>query len=1034
MATLTCNPDRAGGGTTLAFTHQIFQPIVLPDEADGASLHAAGIYVGASPSLMRIGVYAGQTPATGPQNATLVQDLGVLSPDGPGWVYGSSTELPELTAGQTYWVAVSYIKREVPISDDSAHRGAFHSEGMWLGQVDQDETVPWPSTWVFTQPQAGTFASVRLIYGFPADPDADRTIKLELWSDVESNGGSVQARIPRLGEGSTVERSLRNDGSLIIRAPLDDAWVSSAETGKVIRLIDSVLGADAGERDLPTDTEEWRVRRVQSFDGRGAADVEIEAVPIIQDLTHVGMVYELTTDGRPNFQIGDVETTLQGAWDDYIEPMLDDQSITSWRAEFSAHAPVEVSINSITPLGLLTTIAEAARVDIWAQHDGANPIRLLSGLRGFEDGVDSLTRRLNLSVDGWRVTRLGLGEDAERLGTVAQAVRGAQGGASVSLGLYGLVLEVTGVNGSDITVVDPEEGIDPQRASFIRFQDQLGGASSTYPNHYLRKTDGSLTEITDTVVTASATTLTVDDATNISTGDLVEIRRSSSDDPPLEAVNPALLKTYGRSTVALTGQRGEGRNYADNPQFFRDFAFAGAPTLAQVAKVDSYDSGAPSLTIKEFEGASTTIEDGSIIYAVGSLGAGVVDGDHTWPGSGTLEIAIVQAFGAPASDNKVIIWRPISIDGWQRIGGGSVDPTIRVPVGAKMSLGSGSWTANVKTAATLNVLSSTTGDTNWLELKNFTGQALQAGDVIVDDTSGDQLVVLGRAEIDASEDISVPVVPLQSSSWAADDAVTITRPSWAQGYEGDRLCMPFGFVGVGGINQDHGWISEAVRVPFVDGWELRVFAKFAAYNPWDTDFTVTPSSTRKGLSVYLDEGANPGTPVITAEDSERTYTSGELAVVELTGDHTPSSEATYRVRVEAPLDTSGPIDFRLIFVPLEVSVSYGPSAYTLTHTEYSGTNKLYAKMLSLLNGLRHGRQIQAEIRDVAYETGSDVRREKVVLGAPWYITSERLGLEAYPDDIEGGIARVHRYRQDLRRPTRSSVVLDTDLFYLTRET
>lgn len=484
MATLTSNPDRQGGGVSVpsGFTPFI-QGLELPDVADGSHLFALGIFSGALTGDMRLALYTGSTLAAGPDGATLVEDLGVLEPNVVGWGYVFSADLPTLTGGDVYWLMAKGRRIEVPISDVEANSGHFDSEngGLWFAfDADRDEDTAFESTWPATgnvQGSAGGWISVRIVYAFDP-PTGERTIRLAVLDDVEANGGSILARIPEFGRGSTVERSLRNDGFLTLRAPVDASWLTHAMTGRIIRLTDPVLGADAGERDLPTDTEEWRIRRIQRAEGPGSAEAVVEAAPIIQDLTHVGLVYALSADGRPDYSLGEQTLTLQEAWDDLIAPMLDDQSITHWRGEFSGHEPVTVTVADTTPLALLTAIADAAGVDIWAQHDGADPIRLLSGLRGFEDGAQSLTRRLNLSVDGRRITRLTLDEDAERLATVVQASREAVGGASTDLGLYGLVLRVTGVNGSTVTVVDPESGPDPQRAPFIRFTDQFGGAEA----------------------------------------------------------------------------------------------------------------------------------------------------------------------------------------------------------------------------------------------------------------------------------------------------------------------------------------------------------------------------------------------------------------------------------------------------------------------------------------------------------------------------------------------------------------------------
>lgn len=860
-----------------------------------------------------------------------------------------------------------------------------------------------------------------------------RQPRVELWSDYASAGGTLLAHDVELLDGSEVEFSLKGDDRLRIRTPSSAAWLPRLDDLHVLRLVDDVLAADAGEDWTLTGHEDFRVRTIERVDGPGDAVSKIEALALITDLAECGPIYTVGADGVQNFNFGELLLTHETAWNSYIDPFLEMLGITWWNGEPSPPGDiVPVTVTNMTPLALLRAVAAGAGTpyEVWSVGS-----QVRARHRAYTNGVATATRKLDVRRDDNRVIRISERRTSERLASTAVAARNPVSGSS-GVGLYGLVFEVTDVSGSVIELADPEG------SGLIAFDDQLGGASALNANHYFRKANGTLTEITDT--DGANSKVTVASATNISVGDLIEIRRDSDDMAPVDAGNPALMGF--RKTVALFGQRHEGRNYCRNP-FFR-WPNANYVTVYACRLNGTYTAGTTSVALKDLP-PSITITDRSrltILNVSANTWFTTVNGDTAVSGSGTVTLTLDSAIrnsGNVAGDNHVLLFMEPDVDladDWSSFQGTTLTPSgAFTPIWQRRRAPTLQPTDPSATVAnTVALVVNGTGAVHEIDLADVSPLAdIEPGDLLVHDSSGNAAVVVAFTNILIDGTGTATVVPLATQTWTASDAVTVIRPALGAGNRaGQALICWRERSGVSGSTGNHGWISDVLGVPFINGWILRARAKWRVYNNHTSDITITPGTGVQAFTVAIhNDAAGLGTQRALAEDAERTYPSREVTEVEVSVDFTPSSEEDLRVRIEpihwAGTSPTGEFDVKLTQALQEVSLSYGPAAYDLEGVEFSGTNLVYASMIEALQSFKSPRQIQVDVRDTAYEDGSDMAREKIVLGSPWYVNSDVLGIAATPAIPEAAV-RVVRYLHDLFTPTKARVTLDHDPNFLTR--
>jgi hypothetical protein len=161
----------------------------------------------------------------------------------------------------------------------------------------------------------------------------------------------------------------------------------------------------------------------------------------------------------------------------------------------------------------------------------------------------------------------------------ASGVRRASTPATIALAFW----RVASVSGSDVELRGIEGCADP-----IAYDDQ-------YNNYYLQKTDGTYTQITDTV--QSTQKVTVASAASISTDQWLRIVRTSGGDDLVTLSRPTATAPLNRSTILTLSSRTDRTNWATNPI------------------VATWSAGAPvSWTETDTSGYMTVSEDTSRYY------------------------------------------------------------------------------------------------------------------------------------------------------------------------------------------------------------------------------------------------------------------------------------------------------------------------------------------------------------------------------------------------------------------------------------
>ena len=132
----TINYAKAIGGTSPA--------------TSGMTLLGVYIYLESHAAQCRLAVYQGGDLATGPDGATLIEDVGQTSGSDTGWVYVASSTNPALAASTPTWIgwkaSSGPVNRASANSGDAGDfqsaRGRFNAAAITL-----DEETAWPDPW-----------------------------------------------------------------------------------------------------------------------------------------------------------------------------------------------------------------------------------------------------------------------------------------------------------------------------------------------------------------------------------------------------------------------------------------------------------------------------------------------------------------------------------------------------------------------------------------------------------------------------------------------------------------------------------------------------------------------------------------------------------------------------------------------------------------------------------------------------------------------------------------------------------------------
>lgn len=552
---------------------------------------------------------------------------------------------------------------------------------------------------------------------------------LSLWDDVECAGGSAQRGIPTPIEG-TMTRRLDQSHELQIRVPRQAAWLSDATVRDVIR-VETVWGG----------IFEWRIASVEDSVGDDNA-VTVKGDPIHVDMTDVGFIKFEQIGGITEYNLGGVDEFVKVYIDTYVLPTLSDAGI-SWitRGTVDLNNQYSISWERWTPQRLMRRLQEETGLEYQLRRHGATDYKI--------DLVTEIGASLDtvLVSDQRNLRALIRERQREGLYTVIQPMGLKPASAEERAGIGFARWEVTGVSSNVLTLADRNGGAGP-----LIEDDQFVGK-------YVLKTDGTLTEITDSDF--SAMTVTVSDASGISVGDDVEIRKDSSGTLLTELESPSGASAIGRVVGTYeSGDRGEA-NYIPNP-FATDWASKPDAIWGQVD--GAHSSGSTSVALKNLP-ASYDLKNGDPLAIPNETHQNHIDADATTDGSGNVTVTLSGGSPTLAGDEYVAIHQIVGDepDGWtfNQIGGdvnhafGYYDPDETTDLTGKVD---GAVSSDVR-----------------IDLDGLTsGDEIHYGDWLLSSTDALLGVVLNEETVDGTG--AATVVIDRAVAVSDNDDITVARP------------------------------------------------------------------------------------------------------------------------------------------------------------------------------------------------------------------------------------------------------------------
>lgn len=413
---------------------------------------------------------------------------------------------------------------------------------------------------------------------------------VEVWSDVQAAGGSRLAAVPDVV--SLAERR-RLDGTdeLVLGLPISSPAWSSVGEQRALR----VTYQDASY-------DEWRIAAPSEAREKAGPLAAVKCLPILSDLARA-IVGRTEGDGSVAHDVEALRLTPTQHIDSFILPALADAGLT-WiaRGTIDATAAVDMSYQWLSPLAALRELAELTGTELRLRRNGTTQylIDLVT-----EIGAGTPTP---LVIVGRNLTEV----KRERSGTEQATRVYPRGGADD--GMYATMARarwrVSAVSGTTITLADPDGAAAP-----VRFDDQLNGL-------YLRKTDGTLTQITDSI--AATSQVVVASATGIATSQQLEIRRNAAGadltylDHPTAKVAPPT--GYGlRAAVLDRGDVPSSVNVVANPTLASwsaglpvSWTALGAPTITETTAPERWQTGGRSARVQT-TGDGQGLETASIV-------------------------------------------------------------------------------------------------------------------------------------------------------------------------------------------------------------------------------------------------------------------------------------------------------------------------------------------------------------------------------------------------------------------------------------
>jgi hypothetical protein len=369
---------------------------------------------------------------------------------------------------------------------------------------------------------------------------------LEVWTDLQCAGGTRTAILPldHVTRLVTTERVTREDDGTLELSKDANAY-GYLSVGAVIRL----LYTDAA-------FEEWRIAEL-SDTSQASRLVRVTLQSVLFDLNVRDNPITSTTSNVTTLDVSyatKTPTQLVTAIMAFAPSWFDVGTVTPTTV-------VDVSVSSAYPLRGLRAVVDALRArgvdcELDFRRNGTTGyyLDLVTTIGSSASAVDVRTAKNLLATT--RAKRL-----AEQATSVIMrggaGVRRSGTPTTIALGFW----KVASVSGSDVELRGAEDCPDP-----ILYDDQFN-------SHYLQKTDGTYTQITDTV--ASTQKVTVASAASISANQWLRIVSNSSGDDMVKLSKPTATAPLTQSRIVPISGLTDRTNWCVNAVFAR--WTAGAP-------------------------------------------------------------------------------------------------------------------------------------------------------------------------------------------------------------------------------------------------------------------------------------------------------------------------------------------------------------------------------------------------------------------------------------------------------------------------
>lgn len=326
---------------------------------------------------------------------------------------------------------------------------------------------------------------------------ARRLARVELWSAPQCAGGVRLAFIPRIVDcAASTQLPTTGIDELTLDLPITAANAGEFIAHRVVRIWED-----------DTRFDEWRIARVDRQPDGGIIRVSCAAIETFFAVRSAPI--SQVTGGVCFYNIDVVGLKPSEIIDQWVLPALTADGVT-WlaRGTIDQDSTIDLPLDWDTPLGTLRKIADALKLELQFRRNGTAGyyVDLLTRIGSAAATVDV---RYGKNLAGAQLQH----SSDEQVNRVFPRGADEEG---VHATIARATWKVNTVVGAVITLIDPQGGDGP-----LAFDGQLVGA-------YLRKQDGTLTQVTAS--SAAAQSVTVASATGITPDQLIQFRKNAAGD------------------------------------------------------------------------------------------------------------------------------------------------------------------------------------------------------------------------------------------------------------------------------------------------------------------------------------------------------------------------------------------------------------------------------------------------------------------------------------------------------------------------